>query len=341
VKTHPVRAARVALLHTWLSTQTEGWWRQALDSMQIPFDYISTQTVGKTEDLRAKYDVILFPPVGRGDPSQIINGLPAAWGNPLPWKTTAETPNIGKEDSTDDMRPGLGWTGAARLKEFVQKGGVLLTVMDTANLAATLGMTPGVSLGRPQKMKIVGAVLRAKLLDDASPIAYGFSEDLPVYCANGPIFNLSNLSGGGGFRRLGPDQTMRATGRGAADDPDFVPGRAATETPEEPHAEPWEALPLTGEQLRNPITVIPPADRPRVIFRYADAKDLAISGLVDGGNEIAQHAAVVDVPSGAGHVVLFSNNPIYRGETLGSYFLVLNAILNFDNLNAGRKLVEK
>ncbi len=341
VKTHPVRAARVALLHTWLSTQTEGWWRQALDSMQIPFDYISTQTVGKTEDLRAKYDVILFPPVGRGDPSQIVNGLPTAWGNPLPWKTTAETPNIGKEDSTDDMRPGLGWAGAARLKEFVQKGGVLLTVMDTANFVATLGMTPGVSLGRPQKMKIVGAVLRAKLLDDGSPIAYGFSEDLPVYCANGPIFNLSNLSGGGGFRRLGPDQTMRATGRGAADDPDFVPGRAATETPEEPHAEPWEALPLTGEQLRNPITVIPPADRPRVIFRYADAKDLAISGLVDGGSEIAQHAAVVDVPSGAGHIVLFSNNPIYRGETLGSYFLVLNAILNFDNLNAGRKLAEK
>ncbi|HKW02168.1 MAG TPA: M14 family zinc carboxypeptidase, partial [Vicinamibacterales bacterium] len=27
VKTHPVRAPRVALLHTWLSTQTEGWWR--------------------------------------------------------------------------------------------------------------------------------------------------------------------------------------------------------------------------------------------------------------------------------------------------------------------------
>jgi hypothetical protein len=341
VKTHPVRAARVALLHTWLSTQTEGWWRQALDSMQIPFEYISTQTVGRMEDLRAKYDVILFPPVGRGDPSQIINGLPTAWGNPLPWKTTAETPNIGKEDSTDDMRPGLGWAGAAHLKEFVEKGGVLLTVMDTANFAATLGMTPGVSLARPQKMKIVGAVVRAKLLDDASPIAYGFNEDLPVYCANGPIFNLSNLSSGGGFRRLGPDQTMRATGRGATDDPDFVPGRTATETPEEPHAEPWEALPLTGEQLRNPITVIPPADRPRVIFRYADAKDLAISGLVDGGNEIAQHPAVVDVPSGAGHVVLFSNNPIYRGETLGSYFLVLNAILNFDNLNAGRKLAEK
>ena len=59
-----------------------------------------------------------------------------------------------------------------------------------------------------------------------------------------------------------------------------------------------------------------------------------MSGLLDGGAEIAQHAAVIDVPIGSGHVVLFSNNPIWRGETKGSYFLVFNAILNFDNLNA-------
>jgi hypothetical protein len=47
---------------------------------------------------------------------------------------------------------------------------------------------------------------------------------------------------------------------------------------------------------------------------------------------------VVDVPLEKGHVVLFANNPIYRGETIGSYFLVFNTILNWDNLNAGRVL---
>jgi len=35
--------------------------------------------------------------------------------------------------------------------------------------------------------------------------------------------------------------------------------------------------------------------------------------------------------------VLFANNPIYRGETIGSYFMVFNAILNFDNLGVGRR----
>ncbi len=63
-----------------------------------------------------------------------------------------------------------------------------------------------------------------------------------------------------------------------------------------------------------------------------------MSGLLDGGNDIAQRAVVVDVPVGKGHVVLFANNPIYRGETIGSYFMVFNTILNFDNLDAGRKL---
>jgi len=65
---------------------------------------------------------------------------------------------------------------------------------------------------------------------------------------------------------------------------------------------------------------------------------LLVSGLVENGSEIAQHAAVVDVPLDNGHVVVFSNNPIWRGETHGSYFLVFNALLNFDQLNAGRKL---
>jgi hypothetical protein len=47
---------------------------------------------------------------------------------------------------------------------------------------------------------------------------------------------------------------------------------------------------------------------------------------------------VVDVPVGKGHVVLFANNPIYRGETIGSYFMVFNTVLSFDSLDAGRKL---
>ncbi|HEX5422846.1 MAG TPA: M14 family zinc carboxypeptidase [Candidatus Acidoferrales bacterium] len=341
VNSHPIRAARVAVMHTWLATQGEGWWREALDKMQIPYAYISTQTVAHDADLRSKYDVILFGPVGRGSPTAIIDGMPTGWGNPLPWETTSLTPNIGKIDSTPDMRPGLGWDGVAHLQEFVKQGGALVTTMGTSDFTVALGMTPGVSVARPRQMKIVGSVLKAQFVDSASPIAYGYNGPLSVYCDNGPIFDLSDMTYGGRFRQLGPEMGRRPTGRGSLGDPDFVPGRQSVAAPERPHVEVWQAEPPTDEQLRNGINVIPPAMRPRVVLRYSDAKDLLVSGLLEGGNEIADHAAVIDVPSGEGHIILFSNNPIYRGETIGSYSLVLNTILNFDHLNAGRKLDPK
>ncbi len=337
MKTHAVKTARVALMHTWLNTQNEGWWRIALDQMQVPYSYISTQDVARDGNLKAKYDVILFAPIG-APPNAIVDGLPM-YGNPLPWKTTALTPNIGKIDSTDDIRPGLGWSGLLNLQKFVQQGGVFLTVDDTASFAVNYGFTPGVSIARANRLKAVGDILRMKTVDATSPIAYGYADSLAMYCANGPIFNISNIAGGSGARPR-PDQ--RFTGRGTPDDPDTVQGRPPAEIPETPKAEVWEALPLTEEQRRNNrVFVIPPADRPRVVLRYAEMKELFVSGLLDGGDEIAEHAAVIDVPSGRGHVVLFSTNPMWRGQTKGSYFLVFNAILNFDNLNAGRKLDQK
>ena len=324
VKTHPVRTPRVALLHTWLSTQTEGWWRQAFDGAQVPYTYISTQQITNDANLNAKYDVIVFPPVGRG-PEGIVNGMPM-WGNALPWKKTPETPNLGSEDQTDDMRPGLGYTGVANLQTFVRKGGLLLTVMDTADLAVSTGFTPGLSVAARQRLRIVGSVVRSKTIDATSPIAYGYTDNLALWCDNGPIFNLSNVFGARGGRRLGPDDGgNRPTGRGTADDPDVPQGRTGVEVAREERIDTWKAVPITDEQLRNGINVIPPSARPRVILRYADTRDLLVSGLVENGAEIAQHAAVVDVPLDKGHVVVFSNNPIWRGETQGSYFLVFNA----------------
>ena len=340
VKTHAVKAPRIAILHTWLATQDEGWWREAFDQLKIPYDYISTQDAARTADLNAKYDVIVFAPVGTRNPQQIIDGMPMT-GNALPWKTTDKTPNIGKIDSTDDMRPGLGWQGLANLQSFVRKGGLLITATDTSNFAISFGLTAGVTLQPAQRLRVTGSILRSKFVDAASPIAYCYGDNLSIYCYEGPIFNLSNIQGGGRGRRRTSEDRDRPTGRGTVDDPDTPQDRQAAEPVEEPRAEVWQAVPVTDEQRRNGIFVIPPQYRPRVILRYGDARDLLVSGLLDSGPEIAQHAAVVDVPMAAGHILLFSNNPIWRGETQGSYFLVFNAILNYDQLNAGRKLDEK
>jgi hypothetical protein len=101
------------------------------------------------------------------------------------------------------MRPGLGWDGVQHLQSFVQKGGVLLTATDTSRFALSIGLADGVSVGNAQKMKIVGSVVGTRLVDGASPIAYGYDEKLAAYGDNGPIFSLTSISGGRGFRRLG------------------------------------------------------------------------------------------------------------------------------------------
>jgi hypothetical protein len=121
-----------------------------------------------------------------------------------------------------------------------------------------------------------------------------------------------------------------------------VQGRPALEPrflpPTRPTVQAWQYAPITDEQLRNPLNIIPPDQRPRVALRFSEQRDLLVSGLLNGGGDIAQRPVVVDAPLEKGHVVLFANNPLWRGETIGSYFLVFNTILNFDNLNAGRKL---
>src|SRR5262245_44348534 len=226
VKTHPVRAARIALMHTWQSTQTEGWWRQALDFSQIPYDYISTQDVAKNTNLNAKYDVIIFGP-GGGSTQSVINGMPM-WRNPIPWKVTPETPNLTPFAQTDDMRPGLGLQGAMNLQNFVKSGGVYIGSVGSAQFAIDNAMVNGVSMNRAANGTVTGTFLRARLVDETSPIVYGVADGIAVYTDGGESFSVNAGAGGGrGGGRGGAG--ARETGRGHPEDTDEVQGRPALE----------------------------------------------------------------------------------------------------------------
>jgi hypothetical protein len=259
----------------------------------------------------------------------------------MPWKTTPETPNIGKIDATDDIRPGLTFQGVQNLASFVNAGGVFVTVENTADFAIAMGLANGVSMNTAARLHVVGSLLRTKLVDDASPLVYGFADSTAVYSDGGQSFSVTNVLGARGGR---DSTSARATGRGTEDDVDVPQGRAVldpkNEAPKRKPVQPWQAAPVTEEQERNPLIIIPPALRPRVVLRFADQRNLLVSGLLDG-NDVAQRPVVVDVPSGKGHVILMGNNALWRGYTLGSYFLVFNAMLNYDALDAGRKLDPK
>jgi len=337
VALHEIAAPRIALVHSWLNTQSEGWYRYAFDHLKIPFEYISDQTLRRISDLRAKYDVIILGPTP-GSSQRVINGLPMR-GDPIPWKASDITPNLGSSpDTTDDMRGGMGLEGLLKISKFVDEGGLFVTIAGNDSIPIDYGLVEGISITPARELQVRGSVLNSVVADKKSPIVYGYGDNLAIYFNQAPVLQVSTTGGvgGGGGGPFGDAPVGRPTGRGTLSDPDIPQGREFVAPAERPTARPGEEPPLDDEQREALRGFLPtPETRPRVVLRFSDEKDLLISGMLAGGRELANRPAVVDVPRGKGHVLLFANNPVWRNATQGSYFLLFNALLNYDHLGVG------
>jgi hypothetical protein len=76
---------------------------------------------------------------------------------------------------------------------------------------------------------------------------------------------------------------------------------------------------------------------PRVVLRFpTDTTQMLLSGVLVGGGSLAGRAQLIDSPIGNGHVVSFGIRPFWRWQTHGTHFLAFNAILNWNDLDAGR-----
>jgi hypothetical protein len=337
VKVHEVGLPRIGLVHTWTDTQDEGWFRMEFDRLHIPYSYISTHVLRDTQNLRQKFDVILFPPAF-GSPQGIVQGIPII-GDPLPWKKSAVTPNFGlSPDQTSDMRGGVELRGMANLQRFIQEGGLFIAVRNVSRLPIDFGLITGVSVESARQLKAQGSIFNATFSDRKSPISYGYEETLPVYFSNGPLLKVDKLPEGDDPPYTGP----RPSGRGGVSDPDIVqamPLAAPLPTPPTAAVKP-EDEPITElQRLFRGSYILPPNMRPRVILRFAaEEKNLLVSGMLAGGSELANRPAIVDVPVGEGHVVLYAVNPMWRHQTQGSFSLLFNAILHYDHLDAGRSV---
>jgi hypothetical protein len=340
---HALSLPRVALLHTWTDTQNEGWFRLALDHAKVPYSYVSTTLTAAIPNLREKYDVILLPPV-RGGAEAILNGIPkhsladgSDVGGPIPWEHSELTPNLGVLDHADDIRGGLGFSGLANLKKFVNDGGLLIAIGSSSQLATEFGFADGVRIVPTPDLKAQGSILRTEVEKPLNPVTYGYGAELPVYFGQSPVFEVSvpSMSFSDGYFSSG-SQPERTSGRGSLTDPDIPQGRPWTPTPTESALSRRERETYVDpeELLDSGDVMVPKALWPRVLLRFAD-RDLLISGLLSGAESLQSSPAIVDVPQGRGHILLFAINPMWREETAGSFMLVGNAILNFDSLDLG------
>lgn len=338
VAQHPLAVPRIALVHTWTNTQNEGWYRIEFDRLGIPYDYISDHVIRNTTNLREKWDVIIWGPVG-GTAQAIVRGVPKRGENeaPIPWQKSDLTPNMGQSpDTTADMRGGMGIIGVANLQRFIESGGLFVTIAGNASIPIDFGITEGVSIQETRQLQARGSIFNAQFADRKSPISYGYDEKLAVYFNQAPVLQAGGLPnfGGGGGGAMGGQTQGRPSGRGSLTDPDEVQGRRppapVAPAPPSPDGIPEEFRTQLAGQLP------PPEMRPRVVLRFADERNLLVSGMLAGGAELAGKPAVLDVPVGKGHVVMFANNPMWRHQTHGSFSLLFNAALNFDHLHVGR-----
>lgn len=342
VATHELDVPRIGYVHSWQRTQDEGWVRGALDHYGVPYEYFADQKL-REGNLRAKYDVIIYPHVG-GDAQSQVNGIAMTGELPLPYRRSAETPNLGGIDESDDIRGGMGFDGLVELANFVREGGTLLVEGATASIFPEYGLTSGVTVENPADLVAPGSIHRGIISDKTSPIAYGYSGDqLPVFFKKDLVLSAGGSGfGGGGFGGFG---------RGGG------PWQNTTPMANRPELSPFELPEEQGRGGRGGRGGAAPVDemaefraiaaqfgfggddgnRPRVVMRFPQqANQILLSGTLGGGEALAGKAQVVDAAVGDGHVVMFAIRPFWRWQTQGTFFLGFNTILNWNDLDAGK-----
>jgi hypothetical protein len=344
VPMHDLDVPRIGYIHSWQSTQDEGWVRLGLDMYKIPYTYFGDNEVRKGH-LRDRFDVILYPSA----PVQIDGAGAPQGGTPQPYEKTDLTPNVGTPDSTPDRRGGLGRDGLRELENFVEQGGVLITEGATTQALVEYHAAPDVSVADTEGLFMPGSVIKTLLGDMTSPILYGYDQKaLAVLMKNGPVMTAATGGGGGrGFGRGGGRGALPPGVGGGNLQPMATPAQLTTL-----EGGPAEAPPgtesATGRGGRGGATfggrggrggrggAAPAGPQPRVLLSYPQSSsDLLLSGELVGGDQLTGHAVLVDSPVGKGHIVLFANRPFWRNEPHGNYFLWFNAILNWNDLDAG------
>jgi hypothetical protein len=235
--------------------------------------------------------------------------------------------------------------GLLELAKFVQEGGTLITEGSTTTIFPEYGITQGVNVEQPSQLFVRGSIVRGKWADAKSPIAYGYdsSADLPVYFNQDPVLN----AGGGGI----PAEFAAFSGGGGGGGANAGLGQNVT-----PNATPVHISPFEADDAAARAGQRPQADaaaefrgfagragmnfstaRPRVILSFPqNPNDMLLSGTLANGQFLANRAAAVDVPLGRGHVIMFALRPFWRWQSQGTYTLGFNAIMNWNDLDAGR-----
>jgi hypothetical protein len=299
---HSAKIPRLGLWVPWADTDSIGWVRYSLDQRKIPYIYLRDEDI-RAGNLQKKIDVLLYGHVDL-ELAEQIQGIPKAWG-PMPFKKTPQTPSHGTPAASDDITGGIGWEGLAQIQQFIEHGGLMVTLGNGTMLPIEAGIVRGVrrdsggvprstagggaassEASRESVTRTPGVHVRVSFVRPDHPIAYGYTPSTYVFRQNFALYS--------------------------------VPRR-------------WLRMAYCETCLDGPI------DARGVVLQWGDPSNSApflVSGQVWGEDNIIGRPAILDMPVGQGHVVAFNFNPLYRDSNRGDQRMLWNAIINWQAILA-------
>ena len=299
---HAAKPPRLGVWVPWADTDSIGWVRYSFDQRKVPYIYLRDEDI-RAGKLNEKIDVLLYGHVDLEFAEQ-IQGIPKKWG-PMAFKKTAETPSLGTPAESDDITGGIGWEGLEQIQDFVEHGGLLVTLGSGTMLALEGGIVRGVrrsaggvprssqgggtesaAAAQNAETRTPGSHVRVSFDRPEHPIAYGYDERTYVFRQNFPLY--------------------------------ATPRR-------------WLRMAYCTTCLDGPV------DKSSVVLEWGDKDGAAflVSGQVWGEGNLIGRPAILDSPVGQGHVVSFNFNPLHRDLNRGDQRMLWNAIINWQVIVAG------
>jgi hypothetical protein len=189
-----LKPIRIGLVDNYGGSMPSGWTKWLFEQYDFPFQVVFPPALD-AGDLRAKFDVIVFPDGAMRLGTAGLGGRGGGGGG---------RGGRGAEAVPEEYRNEVGSITADRtvpqLRKFVESGGSIVTVGSSTSVAEALGLPVNSFLtemgadGREhnlprEKFYIPGSLLRMNL-DNTNPLAYGMPKQVDVFYDNNPVFRM-------------------------------------------------------------------------------------------------------------------------------------------------------
>ena len=166
----PLKAPRVGMYSPWTGgNMDEGWTRWVLEQYGFNLTTLHNAEM-RAGNLRGKFDAVILPDQ---NPRSIVDGASG-------------------ENIRPEYRGGIGDEGVAALREFVGKGGTLVTLGAASDLAIDRLGVPVRNLkdGLSRDEHFAPGTILNVEVDNASPMGFGMPPETTGFYNNSPFFSL-------------------------------------------------------------------------------------------------------------------------------------------------------